>query len=154
MDDIWLSIPNFRNQPTIDIFDIEAYFIQLYEDKKVSLFETYKDNVADKMLNDYANHLDNLKKLYCGRFNFLFTNFKEDLDKSKDRSIIKIILYGPNNHYTNEEELILNKAFNNFCHKLSNKNYPHNIKEGQTKVNDFMDGSCTIGYKVLEITLK
>jgi len=154
MENIWFPIPNFKNQPNVDIFDIEAYFIKLYEDKKVSLYETYKDNITDKMLVDYTTRLSDLKKLYNVRFTYLFNNFKRDLDEDKDKSIIKVILYGPDVHYTNEEELILNKALNNFCYKLSNKNYPYNVKEEQTKVNDFMDGMCTIGYKVIEITLK
>ena len=150
----WLTIPNFRNQSTIDIVDIESYFVKLYEDKKLSLYQIYKDDVAEKMLKDYDSKLSDLKRLYSIRFNYLFNNFRRDLDEAKDKCIIKIILYGPDDHYTYEEEMILNKAFDNFCFKLSNKNYPYNIKEEQVKVDDFMDGACTVGYKILEITLK
>lgn len=154
MDDIWALIPNFKTESTVNILDIESYFIKLYEDKKESLSETYKDNVSDKMLNDYETKLSRLKMIYYRRSNYLFSEFKKDLNEGKDKSIIKIILYGPDDHYTYEEELILNKALDNFCYKLSNKNYSYNIKEEQKTVDDFMDGRCTIGYKVIQITLK
>ena len=151
MDDIWISIPNFKNQSTVDI---KAYFTKLYEDKKESLYETYKDNIADKMLNDYTIHLTNMEKLYNVRFSYLFNTFKQDLEKGKNKYITKFILYGPDVHYTTEEEMILNKALNNFCYKLTDKNYPYSIKKKQKVIDDFMDGTCTIDYEVLEITLK
>jgi hypothetical protein len=154
MDNIWDSIPDFRNQSTTEIFDIDVYLNKFYENKKLYLYETYKDNIADKMLNDYVSKLSDLKKLYSTRFTYLFNNFKQNLEENKDKSILKIILNGPDDHYTIEENLILNKALNNFCSKLSNKNYPYDIKEEQKIVNDFMDGTCTISYKVIEITLK
>lgn len=154
MENIWVSIPNFKNQSTTNTSNIESYFIKLYEDKEASLYATYKDNIAEKMLNDYGSHLDDLKKLYCGRSNYLITSFKQDLDNGKNKCVIKIILYGPDDHYTNEEESILNMALNNFCSNLTSKNYPHSVKEEKEMKNDFMDGMCTIGYKIIEITLK
>jgi hypothetical protein len=154
MENIWLSIQTFRNQTIIDNSDIETYFTKLYEDKRTSLYETFKDDIANKMLENYVAKLSGLQKLYSMRFDHFFNNFKRDLEEDKNKSVIKVILYGPDHHYTNEEEFILNKALTNFCFELSKKNYPYNVKEEQKTVNDFMDGTCTIGYKILEITLK
>jgi predicted DNA binding protein len=155
MEDIWGSVPIYKKHQEIDICDIETYFNELYEDKKIYLFKTYKDNIAEKMLEDYkSGELSNLRKLYYKRFNHLLSSFKDDLCNGKDKSVIRFNLYGPDDHYTDKQEEILNKALNNFCFRLSTKNYLYNIREGQEIVNDFMEGMCTIGYKSLEITLK
>lgn len=154
MDNIWSSIPNFKNQLVTGFFDIDIYFTKLYEEKKLYLSKTYKDDIAEKMLNDFQNHLDRLRNFCDGKFNYLFTIFKEDLANDKNKSIIKIVLYGPNNHYTPEEELFLNAAINNFYANVVSKGYPCNMREEKITENDFMEGTCTTCYKVIEITLK
>jgi len=155
MEDIWSSVPTYRKTVETDFFDIEDYFNNLYESKKSYLFKTYKDNIAEKMLEDYkSGELSNLKKLYYDRFNHLLTSFKENLDKDNSRCRIKLILYGPDHNYSYEEEQILNNALTHFCFRLSIKNYPYDLTEEQERVDDFMDGKCTIGYKILKITLK
>lgn len=152
MENDWDLIPYFNEQ--FKISDIKTYFDTKYDQKKKFLYETYKDNIAEKMLCDYEKELITLRKLYDKRYDLLFKSFKKDLDDNKDKSIIKIVLFGPNDHYSNEEQIILHKAFDIFCANLLKKNYNYIIKHEKELYNDFMDGACTIGYVVLEVVLK
>jgi len=154
MNNIWSSIPNYKTQTIENVFSIDSHFTKLYEDIKLKFYETYKDDVAEKMLNDYRFHLGKLKELYSARFNYLFNLFKQDLDLDKNKSIIRVTLYGPNYDHTYEEDQILAMALDNFCSDIKNKNYPYTVREEKVVKSDFMDGTCTTCYKILEITLK
>lgn len=146
MDDI----PHFKIR---EVFDINQYFEQLYENEKLKIVDRCEPNNIGQQLNKFRQILDNYRNIYNNIFNHLHNGLKADLKTNKYESILSYKISGPNYYYTGEQKYFEEKAFDNFYLNLLNKNYRCDVYEKEEKNGLDPDGPKNC-FRYIKIALK
>ena len=151
----WNVIPEFKVANTVDEnLNIDSHFDNLLKIRQSEVELKYKEEFAKIELEKYQKQLKSWRKMYDCFFNKLFDPFQKALEAGNKTCTIGIEMYGPNTHYYGMEKEYLDQALDDFCLGLCTKGYIYHTYDETKQITDFMEGTCTVGTKYVEITLK
>src|SRR5437879_6150154 len=115
----WEEIVTFQSK---SIFSIDDHLQSIFESTKAK----YEQEIIQKVNIELAHY----KNIYIQLFNNLMNRFitlqKQDLTTCD----INITIRQGNHYYFNKDEIFyVNEAIDTFCDGLTERKYPHNVKD-------------------------
>ncbi|SNW63006.1 Hypothetical protein ORPV_1102 [Orpheovirus IHUMI-LCC2] len=149
----FLRLPNKNQKDTLP-FDINNYIKTQYENKKKIWMLNFAGDELKNMLNAYCDELNGRMKFYNNILSEWCNKLNKKYEDGEKFCNIDITLYGPDVYYNSDQEQLLNHAIDNLLWMLGSKGYSYTCKDDTKKYQDFMDGACTIGSKIITVQLK
>ncbi len=153
----WTQLPEFVHETPSGSglpFDIDKYVNERFEKEKKRVNEIYKTDYATRILNDFDAELKKEKRLYNQHYERFMDQFKKDLDSYQKQSTIRVEIYGPDVEFESNEEMLRDKALENFYFVLENKKYAYTTNDEVNEISDFMSGRCKQCTRYIRIKIK
>lgn len=138
-------IPVFDDKPAC-CSDIEKYLEVKYIPLEDNAHSNYKNALLDSTLKELAQKRQNAMAYYNQILQNLVNQFLENKKLDGSEIVVSLVIYGSVDR-TQEQEALVELAWEGFCRMLREKNYPSiKVREELKKYSDFMDGQilrCT-----------